>query len=277
MRSSANEFNSLYIGGGIVRITRDFGDATPSVTLLSRLGSAAGLANDAAVALSGQWSREPAVAVGLTDIMTYSPGYNASQEIEAEITGLEYATGGIYRVRAHGNLVTSGGQYIWGVNETIPAGDEHNRWHYSVDPPAQTYTFNWYGTGADMESLSVKLGVYSARNAPPDYTRHISVVDVYIDYIEQSSGVQRSQLARTVELSGSGTEQVLLNGVKLNSLASNVRIRAVMRNGGMVSSRDYQSDSWEKLWFYGGVIYKSPSTTRTKIYGGSLHALAVGR
>lgn len=112
MRSSANEFNSLYIGGGIVRITRDFGDATPSVTLLSRLGSAAGLANDAAVALSGQWSREPTVAVGLTDIMTYSPAHNASQEIEAEITGLEYAAGGIYRVRAHGNLVTSGGQYI---------------------------------------------------------------------------------------------------------------------------------------------------------------------
>lgn len=277
MRSSANELNSLYIGGGIVRITRDFGDATPSVTLLSRLGSAAGLANDAAVALSGQWSREPTVAVGLTDIMTYSPGYNASQEIEAEITGLEYAAGGIYRVRAHGNLVTSGGQYIWGVNETIPAGDAYNSWHYSVNPPAQTYTFSWYGAGSDMESLSVKLGVWSERDAPPDYTKYISVADVYIDYIEQSSGVQRSQLARTVELSGIYMEQVLLNDIRLNSLASNVRVRVVMRNGAMVSSSFYQGDSVEKLWFYGGAIYKSPGTARIKIYGGTLHALAVGR
>lgn len=128
-----------------------------------------------------------------------------------------------------------------------------------------------------MESLSVKLGVWSERDAPPDYTKYISVADVYIDYIEQSSGVQRSQLARTVELSGIYMEQVLLNDIRLNSLASNVRVRVVMRNGAMVSSSFYQGDSVEKLWFYGGAIYKSPGTARIKIYGGTLHALAVGR
>ncbi len=260
-----------------MRISRDYGDANPAVTLLSRLGSAAGLANDAPVALSGKWSRQPVVAVGLTDIMTYSPGYNASQEIEAEITGLEYAAGGIYRVRAHGNLVTSGGQYVWGVNETVPAGSAHNSWPYSVVPPQQTYTFGWYGSGADMESVSIRLCAWSERNAPADYTEYISVADVYIDYIEQSTGSQKAQLARTINLSGVYMEQILLNDIKLNSLASNVRVRVVMRNGGVKASASYQGDSLEKLWFYGGVIYKSSGTARQTIYNGTLHAIAAGR
>lgn len=263
-----------------MRISRDYGDANPAVTLLSRLGSAAGLANDAPVALSGKWSRQPVVAVGLTDIMTYSPGYNASQEIEAEITGLAYETGGTYKVKAHGNLVTSGGQYVWGVRETIPPGESnanHYTWHYSVVPPEQTYTFGWYGSGADMESVSVRLDAWSKRNAPADYTEYISVADVYIDYIEQSTGSQKAQLARTINLSGVYMEQILLNDIKLNSLASNVRVRVVMRNGGVKASAYYQGDSLEKLWFYGGVIYKSSGTARQTIYNGTLHAIAAGR
>ena len=263
-----------------MRISRDYGDANPAVTLLSRLGSAAGLANDAPVALSGKWSRQPVVAVGLTDIMTYSPGYNASQEIEAEITGLVYETGGTYKVKAHGNLVTSGGQYVWGVRETIPPGESnanHYTWHYSVVPPEQTYTFGWFGAGSDMESLSVKFAVWSLRNVPYGNAEYLPVADIYIDYIEQSTGIQRSQLARTVTLNGIYMEQILVNDIRLQTLASNVRARVVMRNGPIGIHHDYQSDSLEKLWFYGGIIYKSPGTARQTIYGGTLHAIAAGR
>ena len=139
--------------------------------------------------------------------------------------------------------MTSGGQYVWGVNDTIPAGSAFNSWHYSVTVPAQTYTFGWYGSGADMESVSLKFAVDSCRNVPYENAYFVSIADIYIDYIEQSTGAQKSQLARTVNLSGVYMEQIMIHNIRLGSLASNVRTRVVMRNGGIRVYNNYQSNS----------------------------------
>ncbi len=279
-----------------MRISRDFGDVQPTVYLLSRLGTASGLTNNAAVALSGVWSRQPTVAVGLTDMRTYDPSYSASQEIEADITGLTYQSGGVYKAAAYASLVTSGGQYTWIADEYLPtsgssyyyvdsAGVAYNRWDYTVTPPSVTYTFGWYGTVEDAEYVTATIYIHSIRNNPSaSYYIYGSLAKIYIDYINQSTGSTANQLAGTYEFESgeawvSGGYCVYLHNVQLGALASNVRIRVVMSNGTShyYSSQIANTVSYEYVRFTGGILVKSSDAGRETIYSGTMSALAVGR
>ena len=293
LRASDNENNHVYIGGGVVRISRDFGDVQPSVYLLSRLGTASGLTNNVAKALSGVWSERPVVATGLTDMRTYDPAYEASQEIETDITALTYQTGGVYNIAAYARLVTSGGQYAWVADEFLPTSDSpyyengYNHWHYSVNPPTMTYIFDWYGTVQDVQYVSAKLYIHSTRNNPNVYgMEYIPVAQIYFDYIDQDTGQTVNHLVGTYNVVAS-TNSDRTNGVyfylynvQLNNLASNVRVRVIMSNGnntpiGVPGVSHINSD--ERLRFAGGALFKSASAGRTTIYNGTIDALAVGR
>ena len=275
---------------------RDYGDVTPYVYLLSRLGAASGLTNNVAKPLSGVWSQEPVVASGLTDMRTYDPAYEASQEIETDVTGLTYQTGGVYKVAAYARLVTSGGQYTWVADEFLPkptdpyyyvdsTGQAYNRWEYTVTPPTMTYTFDWHGTVEDIEYVSARLYVHSLRNNPNvEHYIYASHVQVYFDYINQATGAQVSQLADTHTLwEGEAWIDkgcyIYLYNVKLNSLASNIRVRVVISNGDshFYSAVTTQTASWEYVRFTGGALFKSSSAGRATIYNGAMSALAVGR
>ncbi len=296
LRASDNENNHVYIGGGIVRISRDFGDVQPSVYLLSRLGTASGLTNNVPKPLSGVWSREPVVASGLTDMRTYDPAYEASQEIETDVTGLTYQTGGVYNVAAYARLVTSGGQYTWVADEFLPASDSpyyhvdgtgqaYNRWDYTVTPPSVTYTFEWFGAVQDVEYASARLYVHSIRNNPgAAHYLYASHTEIYFDYINQATGAQVSQLVGTYDfIAGEawiiGGYYIYLYNVHLNALASNVRVRVVISNGvsHFYDSTIAQTVSWEYVRFAGGALFKSADAGRATIYNGQMSALAVGR
>lgn len=296
LRASDNENNHVYIGGGVVRISRDFGDVQPSVYLLSRLGTASGLTNNVVKALSGVWSEPPVVATGLTDMRTYDPSYEASQEIETDVTGLTYQTGGVYKVAAYARLVTSGGQYTWAADEilepseywTDSLGHRQPGWHYSVEPPTKTYTFSWYGTVQDVQYVTARLYLSSVRNNPHAARYwYTAVFQIYFDYINQSTGATVNQLVATHSMqaptSGSSVAEYLyLSRVQLGALASNVRVRVVVSNGSSFllypnSPSITHSSSSDWLRFAGGALFKSDSTEHTTIYNGTIDALAVGR
>lgn len=296
LRASDNENNNVYIGGGIVRIMRDFGDVQPYVYLLSRLGTASGLTNNEPKALSGVWSQEPVVASGLTDMRTYDPAYEASQEIETDVTGLIYQTGGVYKVAAYARLVTSGGQYTWVADEFLPkptdpyyyvdsTGQAYNRWEYTVTPPTMTYTFSWFGAVQDVEYVSARLYVHSIRNNPgAAHYLYASHTQIYFDYINQSTGAQVSQLVGTYDFMAGeawigGGYYIYLYNIHLNALASNVRVRVVISNGvsHFYNSTISQTTSWEYVRFAGGALFKSAEAGRSTIYNGQMLALAVGR
>ena len=296
LRASDNENNNVYIGGGIVRIMRNFGDVQPYCYLLSRLGTASGLTNNVVKALSGVWSEPPVVATGLTDMRTYDPAYEASQEIETDVTGLTYQTGGVYNVAAYARLVTSGGQYTWVADEilepteywTDSLGHKRTGWHYSVEPPTKTYTFSWYGTVQDVQYVTARLYLSSVRNNP--YAArywYTAVFQIYFDYINQSTGATVSQLVATYSIQAptcgsSAAEYLYLSRVQLGALASNVRVRVVVSNGSSFllypdSPSITHSDSSDWLRFAGGALFKSDSTEHATIYNGTIDALAVGR
>lgn len=296
LRASDNENNNVYIGGGIVRIMRDFGDVQPYCYLLSRLGTASGLTNSVAKALSGVWSERPVVATGLTDIRTYDPAYEASQEIETDVTELTYQTGGVYNVAAYARLVTSGGQYTWVADEilepteywTDSLGHKRTGWHYSVEPPTKTYTFSWYGTVQDVQYVTARLYLSSVRNNP--YAArywYTAVFQIYFDYINQSTGATVSQLVATYSIQAptcgsSVAEYLYLSRVQLGALASNIRVRVVVSNGSSFllypdSPSITHSDSSDWLRFAGGALFRSDSAEHATIYNGTIDALAVGR
>lgn len=296
LRASDNENNHVYIGGGIVRISRDFGDVQPYVYLLSRLGTASGLTNNVAKPLSGVWSQGPVVASGLTDMRTYDPAYEASQEIETDITALTRQTGGVYNVAAYARLVTSGGQYTWVADEFLPkptdpyyyvdsTGQAYNRWEYTVTPPTMTYTFSWFGAVQDVAYVSVRLYVHSIRNNPgAAHYLYASHTQIYFDYINQSTGAQVSQLVGTYDFMVGeawidGGYYIYLYNIHLNALASNVRVRVVISNGvsHFYNSTISQTTSWEYVRFAGGALFKSDEAGRATIYDGQMSALAVGR
>lgn len=296
LSASDNENDNVYIGGGIVRISRDFGDVQPSVYLLSRLGTASGLTNNVPKALSGVWSEPPVVATGLTDMRTYDPAYEASQEIETDVTGLTYQTGGVYKVAAYARLVTSGGQYTWVADEFLPkptdpyyyvdsTGQAYNRWEYTVTPPTMTYTFSWFGAVQDVAYVSVRLYVHSIRNNPgAAHYLYASHTQIYFDYINQSTGAQVSQLVGTYDFMAGeawidGGYYIYLYNIHLNALASNVRVRVVISNGvsHFYNSTISQTTSWEYVRFAGGALFKSDEAGRATIYDGQMSALAVGR
>lgn len=296
LSASDNENNNVYIGGGVVRISRDFGDVQPSVYLLSRLGTASGLTNNVVKALSGVWSEPPVVATGLTDMRTYAPAYEASQEIETDVTGLTYQTGGVYKVAAYARLVTSGGQYTWVADEilepseywTDSLGHRNPGWHYSVEPPTKTYTFSWYGTVQDVQYVTARLYLSSVRNNPHAARYwYTAVFQIYFDYINQSTGATVNQLVATHSMQAptcgsSVAEYLYLSRVQLSALASNVRVRVVVSNGSSFllypnSPSITHSDSSDWLRFAGGALFKSDSTEHATIYNGTIDALAVGR
>lgn len=296
LRASDNENNNVYIGGGIVRIMRDFGDVQPYCYLLSRLGTASGLTNNVAKPLSGVWSQGPVVASGLTDMRTYDPAYEASQEIETDITALTYQTGGVYNIAAYARLVTSGGQYTWVADEilepseywTDSLGHRNPGWHYSVEPPTKTYTFSWYGTVQDVQYVTARLYLSSVRNNP-NAARYwyTAVFQIYFDYINQSTGATVSQLVATHSMRASTVgssvaEYLYLYRVQLSALASNVRVRVVVSNGNSFllypnSPSITHSSSGDWLRFAGGALFRSDSAERETIYNGTIDALAVGR
>lgn len=296
LSASDNENNNVYIGGGIVRISRDFGDVQPAVYLLSRLGTASGLTNNVVKALSGVWSEPPVVATGLTDMRTYDPAYEASQEIETDVTGLTYQTGGVYKVAAYARLVTSGGQYTWVADEilepseywTDSLGHRNPGWHYSVEPPTKTYTFSWYGTVQDVQHVTARLYLSSVRNNPHAARYwYTAVFQIYFDYINQSTGATVNQLVATHSMQAptcgsSVAEYLYLSRVQLSALASNVRVRVVVSNGSSFllypnSPSITHSDSSDWLRFAGGALFKSDSTEHATIYNGTIDALTVGR
>ena len=296
LSASDNQANNVYIGGGIVRISRDFGDVQPAVYLLSRLGTASGLTNNVVKALSGVWSEPPVVATGLTDMRTYDPAYEASQEIETDVTGLTYQTGGVYKVAAYARLVTSGGQYTWVADEilepseywTDSLGHRHPGWHYSVEPPTKTYTFSWYGTVQDVQYVTARLYLSSVRNNPHAARYwYTAVFQIYFDYINQSTGATVNQLVATHSMQAptcgsSVAEYLYLSRVQLSALASNVRVRVVVSNGSSFllypnSPSITHSDSSDWLRFAGGALFKSDEAGRATIYDGQMSALAVGR
>lgn len=296
LSASDNQANNVYIGGGIVRISRDFGDVQPAVYLLSRLGTASGLTNNVVKALSGVWSEPPVVATGLTDMRTYDPAYEASQEIETDVTGLTYQTGGVYKVAAYARLVTSGGQYTWVADEilepseywTDSLGHRHPGWHYSVEPPTKTYTFSWYGTVQDVQYVTARLYLSSVRNNPHAARYwYTAVFQIYFDYINQSTGATVNQLVATHSMQASTcgssvAEYLYLSRVQLSALASNVRVRVVVSNGSSFllypnSPSITHSDSSDWLRFAGGALFKSDEAGRATIYDGQMSALAVGR
>lgn len=275
---------------------RDFGDVQPAVYLLSRLGTASGLTNNVVKALSGVWSEPPVVATGLTDMRTYDPAYEASQEIETDVTGLTYQTGGVYRVTAYARLVTSGGQYTWVADEilepseywTDSLGHRQPGWHYSVEPPTKTYTFSWYGTVQDVQYVTARLYLSSVRNNPHAARYwYTAVFQIYFDYINQSTGATVSQLVATHSMQAptvgsSVAEYLYLSRVQLSALASNVRVRVVVSNGSSFllypnSPSITHSSSNDWLRFAGGALFKSDSTEHATIYNGTIDALAVGR
>lgn len=275
---------------------RDFGDAQPYCFLLSRLGTASGLTNNVAQPLSGVWSERPVVASGLTDMRTYDPSYEASQEIETEITGLSYQTGGVYNVAAYARLVTSGGQYTWVANEFLPdsssayyyvdsTGQAYNRWEYTVAPPTMTYTFSWHGAVQDVQYVSARIYVHSIRNDPTtSYYLYTSQTQIYFDYINQSTGATVNQLVDTYYFQAgqawiSGGFYLYFNNIQLGALASNVRVRVVISNGTshLWGNTFTHTVSWEYVRFTGGALFKSDSAGHTTIYNGTIDALAVGR
>ena len=268
----------------------------PSVYLLSRLGTASGLTNNVVKALSGVWSEPPVVATGLTDMRTYDPAYEASQEIETDVTGLTYQTGGVYKVAAYARLVTSGGQYTWVADEilepseywTDSLGHRHPGWHYSVEPPTKTYTFSWYGAVQDVQYVTARLYLSSVRNNPHAARYwYTAVFQIYFDYINQSTGATVSQLVATHSMQAptvgsSVAEYLYLSRVQLGALASNVRVRVVVSNGSSFllypdSPSIIGSSSSDWLRFAGGALFKSDSTEHATIYNGTIDALAVGR
>lgn len=266
---------------------RDFGDAAPDVYLLSRLGTASGLKDGVSVALSGQWSREPAVAVGISDMVTYDPSKSATVYLESGVKSIAHEGNGVYKVQARATTTTSGGQSTWGVNERIPASG-YNSWNF--DSPASTpitYTFGWFGTTANIRSLVFSLEMCSARKGGAKWYANGSVANVYVDYIEQASGTQKTLPVRTITFYKSGAPYIGNTyafhniAATLPALASNVRVRVVIANSGETWSADLWGlggyNAKEYVRFFGGALYKDPAAESTTVYAGSVFALAVGR
>ena len=215
---------------------------------------------------------------------TYDPAYEASQEIETDVTGLTYQTGGVYNVAAYARLVTSGGQYAWVANQQIPSSGYYE-WEWEVTPPTMTYTFGWFGAVQDVEYVSARIYVHSLRNNPgAAHYLYASHTQIYFDYINQETGAQSSKLAGTYDfMSGEawieGGYYIYLYNVQLDSLASNVRVRVVISNGvsHFYNSTISQTTSWEYVRFAGGALFKSEEAGRETIYNGQMSALAVGR
>ncbi|EXG78369.1 hypothetical protein [Cloacibacillus evryensis] len=266
---------------------RDFGDINPAVYLLSRLGTASGLRDGVSVALSGQWSQEPAVAVGLSDMVTYDPSKNATIYLESGVEKTEYAGNGVYKVRAYATAATSGGQSTWGVNERIPASGFYS-WDYnSPASPPITYTFGWFGTMPNIKTIIFSLEIQSARKDAREWYGCGSIANIYVDYIDQASGTMKSLGVRTVTFSLNShplvNEIYQLYNIKatLNSLASNVRVRVVISN----SAESFGGMNWglggynanEYVRFLGGVVQKDPAAGSVTTYSGNVFALAVGR
>lgn len=258
---------------------RDFGDAQAYTFLLSRIGTASGLKNNNSVALSGVWSKKPVVAVGFSDIATYSPTQAADQEISAAVMGTDYAGAGVYNVRAAARLIASGGVFTWNLQQKIPADRLWYVWSYHITPPSMEYAFDWFYAGQPIiKSVTFGLSGYSSRNCndvAPGY-KYTPLASIYIDYVN-SSGATISKYLEQVSI---GTEQWSLYRAKVDigGVASQVRIRAVMSNGPLrpYGTSAIGGDSVETVTFSGGAVYKSDAEVVT-IYEGTLNALAVGR
>lgn len=284
LRASDNENNNVYIGGGIVRIMRDFGDVQPVVFLLSRLGTASGLTNNTAKPLSGQWSEEPTVAIGLSDIVTYDPSQGASLFISSNVSGVTYSGEGVYSVKASAKTTASGGQYVWGTTQAIPASGAYTWSVTGSASPAQEYAFDWYGATEDIQSISFIVDITTVRSAG-NYRGCNSMANIYIDYIDQSTGNIVTQGVYTViiesypwMIGGDGRYTYHSGIIELGNLASNVRVRVVMSN----DSSSYIVTTWwgecrERVVFKGLMLYKSADESETVVYNGSVFALAIGR
>ena len=284
LRASDNENNNVYIGGGVVRIMRDFGDVQPVVFLLSRLGTASGLTNNVAKPLSGVWSEEPTVAIGLSDIVTYDPSQGGSLFISSNVSGVTYSGGGVYSVKTSAQTVTSGGQYVWGAAQAIPASGSYTWDVTGSASPAQEYAFDWYGVTEDIQSISFIVDITTVRSAG-NYRGCNSIANIYIDYIDQSTGNTVTQGVYTViiesypwMIGGDGRYTYHSGIIELGNLASNVRVRVVMSN----DSSSYIVKTWwggcrERVVFKGLMLYKSADGSETVAYNGSVFALAIGR
>lgn len=284
LRASDNENNHVYIGGGVVRISRDFGDVQPYVYLLSRLGTASGLTNNESKALSGVWSQEPVVAIGLSDIVTYDPSYGASLFISSNVAGVTYVGGGVYSIKAMAETTVSGGQYVWGVTQTIPASGAYTWSVTGSGSPTQEYVFDWHGAVKDIQSISFIVDISTVRSAG-NYRGCNSIANIYIDYIEQSTGNIITQGVYTVVIEsypymigGDGLYTYHSGIIELGNLASDVRIRVVMSNdGSSYIVKTWWGECRERVSFRGLMLYKATDVGESVIYNGSVFALAIGR
>lgn len=272
--ASANSQDGVFIGGGIVRITRDYGGSNPYVFLLCRLGSASGISNGTAKALSGQWSKPPVAAVGLTSMGTYDPAYlTQDQEINAEIDSVDHAGSGVYNITATARLVTYGGMYVWNANESWK-GMVRTHWTQAISDSVYTSAIFY---GSDIAVVSFDINLWSYQSAPAEYTQYERKATVYIRYLN-SAGTWVEQSIRSTTEEIYGWIQMSIRA-SLGSVASQVQVKVVFTTLGTTADPTYHSyANWDAVQFKGGICYRSDgAASRVTLYSGTLQAIAVGR
>ena len=286
LRASDNENNNVYIGGGIVRIMRDFGDVQPYCYLLSRLGTVnGGLTNGASGSLSGIWSMEPIAAAGFSEFATYDPAYNeASQEIIASVDSVSYSGGGVYAVSATAGLYTYGGAPAWSITQ-------RNYWprNYTDALPDNVYTSPEILLPNIKRVTMVFDNIRSKQTRPGSvddnavFDLHHRRIEIYVLGKNASTGLYTEYLVKTLGpydiysdlyyyASVSYTFSTPVSGVK-------AKIKFVTD---LVTPYHRWYSRWvncyEEVTFLGGTIYQDESSGSGKyVYGGKIEVLGIGR
>ena len=286
LSASDNENNNVYIGGGIVRISRDFGDMQPSVYLLSRLGTVnGGLTNGASGSLSGIWSMEPIAAAGFSEFATYDPAYNeASQEIIASVDSVSYSGGGVYAVSATAGLYTYGGAHAWSITQ-------RSYWprNYTDALPDNVYTSPEILLPNIKRVTMVFDNIRSKQTRPGSvddnavFDLHHRRIEIYVLGKNASTGLYTEYLVKTLGpydiysdlyyyASVSYTFSTPVSGVK-------AKIKFVTD---LVTPYHRWYSRWvncyEEVTFLGGTIYQDESSGSGKyVYGGKIEVLGIGR
>ena len=286
LSASDNQANNVYIGGGVVRISRDFGDVQPSVYLLSRLGTVnGGLTNGASGSLSGIWSMEPIAAAGFSEFATYDPAYNeASQEIIASVDSVSYSGGGVYAVSATAGLYTYGGAHAWSITQ-------RSYWprNYTDALPDNVYTSPEILL-PNIKRVTMVFDNIRSKQTRPGSVDDNAVFDLYHRRIEiyvlgknASTGLYTEYLVKTLGpydiysdlyyyASVSYTFSTPVSGVK-------AKIKFVTD---LVTPYHRWYSRWvncyEEVTFLGGTIYQDESSGSGKyVYGGKIEVLGIGR
>lgn len=286
LSASDNENDNVYIGGGIVRISRDFGDVQPSVYLLSRLGTVnGGLTNGASGSLSGIWSMEPIAAAGFSEFATYDPAYNeASQEIIASVDSVSYSGGGVYAVSATAGLYTYGGAHAWSITQ-------RSYWprNYTDALPDNVYTSPEILLPNIKRVTMVFDNIRSKQTRPGSvddnavFDLHHRRIEIYVLGKNASTGLYTEYLVKTLGpydiysdlyyyASVSYTFSTPVSGVK-------AKIKFVTD---LVTPYHRWYSRWvncyEEVTFLGGTIYQDESSGSGKyVYGGKIEVLGIGR